>query len=124
MGLPPKSLQYEFLCKLLPVFFLRPRDYSKSVPVAPFIVNYSGAMFREFPGPWQVMLRQDSGEYACIAEDTIRPTLGYVKEEMLAAMGLNTEEEGSTMQTLRRGLKFSTWFEDDADKAVSQNWRS
>jgi hypothetical protein len=37
-----------------PVFFLRPRDYSKSVPVAPFIINYSGALFREYPGPWQV----------------------------------------------------------------------
>lgn len=43
-----------FLSKLRPVFFLRPRDYSKSVPVAPFIINYSGALFREYPGPWQV----------------------------------------------------------------------
>lgn len=37
-----------------PVFYVRPRDYSKAVPVAPFIVNYSGALFREYPGPWQV----------------------------------------------------------------------
>ncbi len=36
--------------------------------VAPFIINYSGCIFREYPGPWQVMLRQDSGQYACIAE--------------------------------------------------------
>lgn len=43
-----------FLSKLRPVFFLRPRDYSKSVAVAPFIINYSGALFREYPGPWQV----------------------------------------------------------------------
>lgn len=47
-------LLVRFLSKLRPVFFLRPRDYSKSVPVAPFIVNYSGALFREYPGPWQV----------------------------------------------------------------------
>jgi hypothetical protein len=38
------------------VFFLRARDYSKSVAVAPFIINYSGALFREYPGPWQVSL--------------------------------------------------------------------
>jgi hypothetical protein len=37
------------------------------------------------------MLKQDNGEYACIAEDTVRYNLGEVKEEMLAAMGLNTE---------------------------------
>ena len=40
----------------------------QSVAVAPFIINYSGCIFREYPGPWQVMLRQDTGEYACIAE--------------------------------------------------------
>ena len=39
----------------------------------------------------QVMLKQDSGEYACIAEDRARYNLGDVKEEMQAAMGLNTE---------------------------------
>lgn len=51
---PSKDIQYQFLCRFRPVFYLRPRDYSKSVPVPPFIVNYSGALFREYPGPWQV----------------------------------------------------------------------
>jgi hypothetical protein len=46
-----------FLSKLRPVFYLLPRDYSKSVAVAPFIINYSGALFREYPGPWQVGVR-------------------------------------------------------------------
>ena len=129
LSFPPKDMHYSFLSTLRPVFYLRPRDYSKSVAVAPFIVNYSGALFREYPGPWQVrewmgsrgrvgkllevsatvsrrdvdvstmrpplplqvMLKQDSGEYACIAEDPLRYNLGDVKEEMQAAMGLNTE---------------------------------
>ena len=71
-GFPPKDVQYDFLSAFKPVFYLRQRDYSKTVNVAPFIINYSGCLFREFPGPWQVMLRQDSGEYACIAEDPTR----------------------------------------------------
>ncbi len=106
---------------------------SQSVAVAPFIINYSGCIFREYPGPWQVscglmkvlplspfggsrelicnhrwgqvMLRQDNGQYACIAEDERRYNLGEAKEEMMAAMGLDTEEEGSAMQFLRRGYK-------------------
>lgn len=56
----------------------------------------------------QVMLRQDSGEYACIAEDERRYNLGEAKEELMAAMGLNTEEEGSAMQFLRRGYRVSS----------------
>lgn len=45
------------------VLFLRPRAYSKSVNVAPFLVNYSGALFREYPGPWQA--RWWRGARAC-----------------------------------------------------------
>ena len=53
----------------------------------------------------QVMLRQDNGEYACIAEDVRRYNLGEAKEELMSAMGLDTEVEGSAMQFLRRGYK-------------------
>lgn len=123
VSFPPKELHYRFLSKLRPVFFLRTRDYSKSVAVAPFIINYSGALFREYPGPWQVLLKQDSGEYACIAEDQVRYNLGDVKEELMAAMGLNTEEAGSTMAFLRRGYKTSTWFEDGTDLEQHKDWR-
>ncbi|KAK9826777.1 hypothetical protein WJX81_008050 [Elliptochloris bilobata] len=123
LGFPSKDLQYRFLSKFVSVFYVRQRDYSKSVAVAPFIINYSGCIFREYPGPWQVMLRQDSGEYACIAERRERYNLGEAKEEMMLAMGLNTEEEGSAMAFLRRGYKRSTWWEDARDEEESDAWR-
>ena len=125
LGFPPKDLQYRFLSAFKPVFYIRQRDYSKTVAVAPFIINYSGALFREYPGPWQVMLRQDNGVYACVAEDADRRYgLGEFKAELTRAMGLDTEAEGSTMAFLRTGYKTSTWWEDDADKEESDGWRT
>ncbi len=53
-GWPAKELHLNWLSTFKPAFYLRPRDYSKSVSVAPFIINYSGALLREYPGPWQV----------------------------------------------------------------------
>lgn len=70
-----------------------------------------------------MLLKQDNGEYACIAEDQVRYNLGDVKEELMAAMGLNTEEAGSTMAFLRRGYKTSTWFEDATDLEQHKDWR-
>ncbi|EFN59896.1 hypothetical protein CHLNCDRAFT_132917 [Chlorella variabilis] len=119
LGFPPKDLQHRFLCTFKPVFYIRQRDYSKaspptpapllplpavSVAVAPFIINYSGAL---------------SGK-----DDKRRYNLGEFKEELMNAMGLNTESEGSAMAFLRRGYKTSTWWEDDEDKEQSKAWRS
>eukprot|EP00850_Spirogloea_muscicola_P020970 SM000232S07940 [mRNA] locus=s232:86833:90691:+ [translate_table: standard] len=101
-GFPAKSIHYCFLSQFLPVFYIRLRDYSKTIPVAPFIINYSGALLRIFPGPWQVMLKQMDGSYACVAESTERYNLSQVKEELLISLGLE-EKEGSAMQFLRRG---------------------
>mmetsp|Transcript_8590 Transcript_8590/g.38297 ORF Transcript_8590/g.38297 Transcript_8590/m.38297 type:complete len:347 (-) Transcript_8590:1484-2524(-) len=54
---PPKDLQYRFLSSILPVYYLRQRSYSKTVPQPPYVVNYSGALFRAFPGKYQVRSR-------------------------------------------------------------------
>lgn len=126
IGFPPRSLHHEFFTRFRSVFFLRNRQYSKSVNVPPFLINYSGALFREYPGPWQVMLRQDDGSLVCIAEDDVRFTLAEAKYELMEAMGLRTEEKGSTMEFLRRGYKQGTWWEEAAGSEVetSSEWRS
>ena len=45
-----------YICQILCCKILRGRlcRCVQSVAVAPFIINYSGCIFREYPGPWQV----------------------------------------------------------------------
>ncbi|RAL42600.1 hypothetical protein DM860_017145 [Cuscuta australis] len=122
-GFPSKELHYRFLSQFIPVFYIRTQDYSKTVAVAPYVLNYSGALLRLYPGPWQVMLKQTDGSFACIAESEYRFTLGETKQELLRVLGLQ-EEKGSTLEFLRRGFKTSTWWEDDVDLEKSSAWRS
>ena len=129
----------------MPAFYIRPRDYSKTVPTPPFLINYSGALFRAYPGPWQVMLKQDDGAYACVAEDRLRYTLGEAKEEMAGAMGLGDEAGGGgaggraggggsgpdgeqtrgdkVRDILVRGVRQSTWWEDAFEEEEVHDWR-
>ena len=144
-GFPGKDLQYRFLSRFTPAFYIRPRDYSKTVPTPPFLINYSGALFRAYPGPWQVMLKQDGGAYACVAEDRLRYTLGEAKDEMAGAMGIGEEvmvgkgtgKEGSANAAdpgqsngekvrtiLTRGVRQSPWWEDAFEEELWYDWRA
>eukprot|EP00271_Cylindrocystis_brebissonii_P016176 TRINITY_DN39434_c0_g1_i1.p1 TRINITY_DN39434_c0_g1~~TRINITY_DN39434_c0_g1_i1.p1 ORF type:complete len:402 (+),score=54.22 TRINITY_DN39434_c0_g1_i1:103-1308(+) len=123
LGFPPKDIHYQFLANFTPVYYIRIRDYSKSVAVAPFILNYSGALLRQYPGPWQVMLKQGDGSYVCVAEGPERFNLGQVKQELLISLGLE-EEKGSTMAFLRQGYKTMTWWEEEQEAETSAAWRN
>ena len=53
---PSKDLHYSWLSKALPVYHVLPRSYTRTLSRPPFLINYSGCLFRTFPGKWQVVL--------------------------------------------------------------------
>ncbi|XP_075491114.1 protein LPA3-like [Primulina tabacum] len=104
LGFPTRDLRYRFLSQFASIFYIRIREFSKTVAVAPYVANYTGALFCQYPGPWQVMLKQGDGSYACITESATRFTLAEAKEALLRVLGLR-EKEGSSLEFLRRGYK-------------------
>lgn len=117
---PKKALHFEFLCYFLPAFYLRQRTYSRTISSNPFVISYSGALFREYPGRWQVMLKQDTGELCCVAERDERYALGEVRDELTRTMGL---EGDATQEALRVGVKSRTWWEEGKGLEQSSVWR-
>jgi len=118
---PSKRLHYEFLSRVLPVYYLRPRAHSRSIPRPPYIVNYSGALFRVYPGEYQVLLDSEGGQYRRVQVSTTRPTLGEVRDALTSALML--EDAGSILEKLRSGYKSTTWWEEDTTIQESNKWR-
>eukprot|EP00177_Eucheuma_denticulatum_P001038 GFKZ01001894.1.p1 GENE.GFKZ01001894.1~~GFKZ01001894.1.p1 ORF type:complete len:369 (+),score=57.92 GFKZ01001894.1:346-1452(+) len=120
---PRRDLHFRFLSKVLPVYYLRTRTYSRSIARRPFVVNYSGALYRVYPGAWQVLLDTERGNYKRLATLDERPSLGGVRD--ILTDGLNLEGvQGKQASVLSKGYKTTTWWEEDREKAQSNLWRS
>ena len=104
---PPKDLQWRFLSRFLPVYYLGTRGAPpRSRP--PFVVNYNGALFRAYPGPYATYLDQGAGRLRRVAEDERRIALGEFKDKLTASLKLD-EDEGET-EAFCRGYQRMTWW--------------
>lgn len=118
---PPKDLQWRFLSRVKPVYYLRTRQYSLSTPTPPFIVNYQGAIFRCYPGEYQCLLDTGSS-YRNVQSSDLRPALGEFKDTITKALKLG--ESTKVAQFARSGFKSVTWWEEDKDnQELSKDWR-
>ena len=89
---PEKDLHYRFLSRIKPVYYLRTRAYSRPL-TSPFVINYSGAIFREYPAPWQVMVKQNTGELVCVRGGSRTVSrLGEAWRRCSIALGLADED--------------------------------
>ena len=121
---PPKSFQDRFLSRVKPIYFLRTRQYSRSTPTPPFLVNYQGCLFRSYPGQYQTLLDTGTGSYRRLEGKDVRPGLGAFKEELTEALrqeGVLPKTEGGALDFLRVGYKTTTWWEEEREGA-SMEW--
>jgi len=132
---PSKSLHNDWLCEALPAYFMLPKSYTKTIAGPPFLINYSGALFRTYPGKWQMLLEvpdeDGGGRYQRVRMLDKRPALSDVREELAKELqldGLDGEEGqeifGLNLKQLRNGVVVKTWWEKDLDDAKSDKWRS
>ena len=125
---PGKDFQDRFLSRVKPVYYLRTRQYSRSVAQPPFIVNFQGCIFRSYPGQYQTLLDTGTGRYRKVVGSDIRPGLGEFKEQLTDALReegaiAKKEEEGALFGFLRTGYKTTTWWEDEREDA-SMDWKT
>jgi len=121
---PPKEFQDRFLSRVKPVYYLRTRQYSRSTPSPPFLVNYQGCLFRSYPGQYQTLLDTGTGSYRRLVGSDVRPALGEFKEQLTQALrdeGILAKDEGSALNFLRTGYKTTTWWEEERPDA-SMEW--
>jgi hypothetical protein len=125
---PGKDFQDRFLSRVKPVYYLRTRQYSRSISQPPFILNYQGCLFRSYPGHFQTLLDTGTGRYRKVVGNDIRPALGEFKEQLTDALReegaiAKKEEEGALFGFLRTGYKTTTWWEEEREDA-SMEWRT
>lgn len=125
---PSKDFQDRFLSRVKPVYYLRTRQYSRSISQPPFIVNFQGCLFRSYPGHYQTLLDTGTGRYRKIVGNDIRPALGEFKEQLTDALReegaiAKKEDEGALFGFLRTGYKTTTWWEEERENA-SMEWRT
>ncbi|CAM9095332.1 unnamed protein product [Hapterophycus canaliculatus] len=120
---PPKSLHFEFLSQIKPVYLLRTRAYSRTISKKPFLVNYQGAQFRVYPGEYQCLLDVGS-RYKRVHNSPQRQSLGDFKDELTKALKLDEEKDNAVTSFFRKGFKNKTWWEEANDEEMSTNWRT
>jgi hypothetical protein len=123
---PGQDFHDRFLSRVKPVYYLRTRQYSRSIATAPFMVNFQGCLFRSYPGKYQTLLDTGDGRaYRRIQVDELRPPLGTFKEQLTKSLQVEgiIQEEGGFLSFLRTGYKTITWWEEERADA-SDIWRT
>lgn len=97
---------------------MRSRSFSTSLPKPPFVLNYSGILFRVYPEKYQSILNIGAGKNKVVKFFEQRPTSAEFRDALVDALSV----PGVSKNDLKpRGLEL--WWEN-TNKEVSTNWRN
>ena len=116
---PGRDLHHRFLSRVKPVYYLKSRSFATSLRRPPFIINYTGVLFRAYPGKFQSFLETGDKKKKETARGEIRPSNKAFRDSLTQALvvpGVPREE----LQTKGELV----WWEKEMDKDTSNNWVS
>ena len=83
---PGRDLHYRFLSKIKPSFLMRSRSFATSLRRPPFIINYSGLLYRNYPEPYQCILNTGDGKSKLSQTLEERPTNKDFRDALTASL--------------------------------------
>ena len=82
-------------------------------------MNYSGVLYRNYPGPFQSILNTGSNKSKVVNSSPQRPTNMDFKDSLTEALQI----KGVSRDELKTAGNL-VWWEKELDKEQSSNWRS
>lgn len=116
---PSRDLHHRFLSKVTPVYLLRSRSFATSLRRPPFLINYSGVLFRNYPEKFQCILNTGEGNTKVCETLSERPT----NKGFRSALTDKLVVPGVPQEELRGNEGNLVWWEKEVDKEESNAWR-
>lgn len=116
---PSRDLHHRFLSKVTPVYLLRSRSFATSLRRPPFLINYSGVLFRNYPEKFQCILNTGEGKTKVCETLSERPT----NKGFRSALTDKLVVPGVPQEELRGNEGNLVWWEKETDKEQSSAWR-
>eukprot|EP01041_Mallomonas_annulata_P003916 gene3916-7810_t len=115
---PKRDLHHRFLSAIRPAYLMRSRSFATSLRRPPFIVNYSGLLFRSYPEPFQCILNTGEGKNRVAKTVKERPTNKDFRDALTSSLRVPgvPPEELQTQGNL-------VWWEKETDKELFSAWR-
>eukprot|EP01039_Chlorochromonas_danica_P007323 gene7323-8104_t len=116
---PSRDFHFRFLTLIKPAYLMRARSFATSLKRPPFIINYSGLLFRAYPEPFYSFLNTGDNKSKVVHRQDARPSTADFRDHLTSALVI----PGTPSSELKtKGTEL--WWEKNDEKELSGNWRT